>query len=203
MTYTLKHKSLCNYELDLFGEHKHVMYKYISSILPHSMFDNSTNKLIINSGLIYNLDDYMNIYGNLTLDNAIIMICHLNEQLLYLHKNNLGYYGFNLSDILVVDNDHFILCDTSRLSNVSNNILSINNALLSCTFSNPELKEITTLPSSIPFSSIYYNIGCLFLYTLVKINKSYIPPCFEGTKLEWFLKRCFRDNSKERMLLLI
>jgi hypothetical protein len=69
---------------------------------------------------------------------------------------------------------------------------------------NPEIGNITTLPSKIHYQSSYYSLAALIIYCLLNKDKveenleTILKPIFY-TKIYWFLKRCLH----KRILLLI
>jgi hypothetical protein len=74
----------------------------------------------------------------------------------------------------------------------------------------PELKEITSLPSTINAKTIYYSLGLfiidlLYSFFSIKERKSpnTIPPQIKYTKLYWFLYKATMPNPKDRHLLFI
>jgi serine/threonine protein kinase len=82
-------------------------------------------------------------------------------------------------------------------------------------FSNPEIMELTSLPSEINYKCSFYSLGVLVvLYLLnnfllvgneikrVDEIENILRPIY-NTKIYWFIKRCLEENIDKRVLLLI
>jgi serine/threonine protein kinase len=82
-------------------------------------------------------------------------------------------------------------------------------------FSSPELLELKTLPAKIDYRTSYYSLGALLTYFLLnkylflgneimreKVIEKWLQPIFY-TKVYWFLKRCLKEKSNERILFFI
>ena len=202
-SYILNHQGLCLYTLQLSGKHRNVLYKYLSTVINHTVMDSEDRHMSLTCGVVLTLRDYITIHHKLSIENTISMIDCLSDQLTYLKTHNLGYYGLNLDDILVIDDDKYIICDTSKLLNISNDKLQINCLIKPCGFSSREMEHVLELPAKVDYRCIFYSIGLLVLFSLLQKRNSNIPRCLEGTKFEWFLQRCFKENPCERQLLLI
>ena len=82
-------------------------------------------------------------------------------------------------------------------------------------FSNPEVYQLTRLPTIINYKCCYYSFGSLIVFCLLHIYllvgnefkttkeiDNIIYPLF-NTKMYWFIKRCLEDDINRRRLLLI
>jgi hypothetical protein len=150
---------------------------------------------------------------NLTNEDITKMIYDLSRQIAYLEKEMIAFYGYNLDDIIVINKNTYFIANTRYLSRIeADNNIYFNNPIEKPYFSNPELNQLTKLPSKIDYRSGYYSLGALILFCLTNIyifgevteEKEIISlESIKYTKAYWFLKRCFHDNCKERILLFI
>lgn len=150
--------------------------------------------------------------GKLTNQETIKMIHDLSKQIAYLETNLLAFIGYNLEDILVINDDTFLIANTKRLLKIdpSTNYIPIYSPIEKPYFSNPELNELTKLPARLDYRSSYYSLGALILFCstniyifaeLKEINEILFP--INYTKLYWFLRRCFHEPCNKRILLFI
>jgi len=151
--------------------------------------------------------------GKLTNQETIKMIHDLSKQIAYLESNLLAFYGYNLDDILVINDETFFIASMkciSKIESTSSKCIYFYNPIIKPYFSNPELDELTKLPAKIDYRSSYYSLGALILFCstniyiyseLKEIDVSLSPIYY--TKLYWFLKRTFHKNGKQRILLFI
>jgi hypothetical protein len=150
--------------------------------------------------------------GKLTNQLAIKMIHDLSKQIAYLETNLLAFYGYNLDDILIINDDTFFIATTKCMINIdaTNKCLYFYKPIIKSYFSSPELNELTKLPARLDYRSSYYSLGALILFCstniyifseLKEIDEILLP--INYTKLYWFLKRCFHEDSKQRILLFI
>jgi serine/threonine protein kinase len=125
-----------------------------------------------------------------------------------------GFYGFDINDILVID-DIFIFCSAEHLLPIVDDNIIFYSPIKTPYFSSPEILELTTLPSEINYKCSYYSLGALVVFCL--LNKYLLvgneiksleevevilSPLY-NTKIYWFIKRCLEENVDKRVLLLI
>lgn len=150
--------------------------------------------------------------GKLTNQLAIKMIHDLSKQIAYLETNLLAFYGYNLDDILIINDDTFFIATTKCMTKIdaTNKCLYFYKPIIKPYFSSPELNELTKLPARLDYRSCYYSLGALVLFCatniyifseLKEIDEILLP--INYTKLYWFLKRSFHEDSKQRILLFI
>ena len=142
------------------------------------------------------------------------MIDELTKQMLQLNKLSYGFYGIDISDIIVID-DVFIFCSCEHLSPIKENEIYFYAPINKPYFSNPEILKLTTLPGSINYKCSYYSLGTLVVFCLLKTyllvgneiksgeEIENIIGHLKNTKIYWFLKRCLDDKIDKRTLLLI
>ena len=148
------------------------------------------------------------------------MIKCLIKQLEYFYNNNLAFYGFDLDDIIVINDTHFLIVNNKYITTLNEERKIIFYSPFSKPyFSSPELMELKCLPAKVDYNTCYYSLGALIVYfrgiTLSSFNPSFNPfldldldlnldkESIFYTKLYWFLKRCLNDNPKKRTLLFL
>jgi hypothetical protein len=144
------------------------------------------------------------------------MIHDLGKQMAHLETKFFAFYGFNLDDILVINNSTFIIASIKNIIKIEpDKCIYFYSPIIKPYFSNPELIKLTNLPAKIDYRSGYYSLGALILFSLtniyifaeieIEIEKSIdniLEPIYY-TKIYWFLRRCFIKKSEERILLFI
>lgn len=214
--FTLKQLNNSTYSLKLTGENYKYVYKSILKIIKSSHYDYDTNSILITSEKITTLKKYILSLNDkkLSYSQCIQLISDLSKQLTYLHHLNYGFYGFDLNDILTIDN-HFFICNTQYLVPLTDNLILFDYPIKQPYFSSPEIIKLTTLPSEINFKCSFYSLGILVVFCLLnnyllvaneiktseEINKILSP--LKNTKMYWFIKRCLDDDINKRTLLLI
>ena len=148
------------------------------------------------------------------------LIKNLTNQLHYLSKEyNHTFYRINPKDIIVIDFSQFLYVSLDDLMPITTtnttNTITTNEIIFTVPFCkdyyiSPELKEITSLPSTINAKTIYYSLGLfiidlLYSFFSIKERKSpkTIPRQIKYTKLYWFLYKATMPNPKDRYLLFI
>lgn len=204
------------YSLKIKGNNYKIIYKSILKINNSIHFDYDTNTLLINCEKIMPLKKYLFSINNskLSYEQSIYLIDDITKQMTYLHSINYGFYGFDLNDILTIDN-HFIICSTQYLEHLIDDSFLFDIPIESPYFSSPEIIKLTTLPSEINYKCGYYSLGTLIIFCIMnkyllvaneiksteEINKIIMP--FKNTKIGWFIQRCLNNDINKRSLLLI
>lgn len=187
-----------------------------TNILSHTLFDDEDiTSIVFTAEIVQPLSTFLK-KGKLTNQETIKMIHDLSKQIAYLETKLLAFYGYNLDDILVINDDTFFIASTKCMANIESKdsngskCIYFYNPIEQPYFSNPELNELTKLPAKIDYRSSYYSLGALILFCstniyiyseLKEIDVSLSPIYY--TKLYWFLKRCFHKKSENRILLFI
>ena len=205
--YILKPINECTYNLKINGEYNIYLYKLIKKFIKTSNFDYETSSIYFCAENITPLKDLIK-NNSLSHNKCIKLIYDLTNQILYLKKLGYSFYGFDINDILVIDNI-FMCCSTQYVLPLVNELIVFNSPIKQSYFSNPELDNLTTLPSEISYKCCYYSLGTLVVYCLLNayINKieeieKVIEPLY-NTKIYWFIKRCLDPDINKRELLLI
>ena len=197
-----------SYKLTIQGNDKTILiYSSIlkTDILTNSFY-NSTDKSLYFTAEKVNFLKKNDLF--LSEAKCIRMIDTLTRQVKYLEKVRYAFYGHSIDDILVVNDHIFININANTLLPIKQDQISFLSPFIETQFMNPEIGNITTLPSKIHYQSSYYSLAALIIYCLLNKDKvetkvkenleNILKPIFY-TKIYWFLKRCLH----KRILLLI
>ena len=205
--YILKPINECTYNLKINGEYNIYLYKLIKKCIKTSNFDYETSSIYFCAENVTPLKDLIK-NNSLSHNKCIKLIYDLTNQILYLKKLGYSFYGFDINDILVVD-ELFMFCSAEYVVPLVNESIIFYSPIKQAYFSNPELYYLTSLPSEISYKCCYYSLGTLVIYCLLNayINRSeqiekVIEPLY-NTKIYWFIKRCLDSDINKRELLLI
>lgn len=204
------------YSLKINGDFDNQLYNTIQKLLQTSHFDRETNTIFFSAENVIPFKTYILNQKNTRLSHSqcIKLIDDLSKQILYLHKLGVGFYGFDISDILTIDNT-FVFCSTQYLLPLDNESIVFTSPINRPYFSNPELFKLTSLPSEISIKSCYYSLGLLVVFSLLNTyllvgnefkTDSEIDLILEplnNTKIYWFIKRCLDNDVNKRKLLLV
>lgn len=199
------------YSLKIHGEYALIINNMIKKYLNSSYYDTESSILFFSA-------ESVTLFKDINKINIYKMIDDLTKQIGYLHKLGYGMYGFDISDILIIDNC-FLFCSAEYVLP----LFKINNKdtiMFHCPikipyFSSPEILQLTTLPAEVNYKCIYYSLGtfivlCLLNKYLLVGNEiksteeiELILTPIKGTKLYWFIKRCINQDIFKRELLLI
>ena len=209
------------YSIKITGNNNHnnaiMLYTLLKIVIQNSFYDETTSVLFFNAENVQNLTTHLQTYNNkLPHNKCIILTDHLSKQMKYLKHMGYGHYGFDLDDIIVIDDNTYIIINTTYLLPLINNNFIFYGPFEMPFFSSPELYDIQTLPSEINYNTCYYSLGALLLHCLLRtsvmLNKNEFIGDIEldkilyplyNTKIYWFLKRCCKTISNKRILLLI
>ena len=201
----------CSYSLYIKGDYKEELFLSLPRI-PNMFYDDHENKIIFVAESVTKLLPCLT-EKTTTYLQALSMIKCLSKQMNNLKRmSNLIFYGFDLDDILVINEDTFFIASTRCMTKIDpkNKCIYFYKPIEIPYFSNPELNELTKLPAKIDYRSSYYSLGALILFCstniyifseLKEIDITLSPIYY--TKLYWFLKRCFLKDYKQRILLFI
>lgn len=205
----------CSYSLYIKGDYKEELFLSLPQ-LPNMFYDDQQNKIIFVAETVRQL--LPQDKNTITYLRAIKMIKCLSNQINNLKDNKLIFYGFDLDDILVINNETFIIVNTNHLlelDNERNNQIIFNCPFTLPYFSSPEIIAVKSLPTEIDYRASYYSLGALIIFCLtnkylfignevmreIDIEKV-LEPIFY-TKVYWFLKRCLKQKCEQRKILFI
>ena len=220
----MKHYELTNindytYQLTIYGNNDNIipLYKVIKKIIKSAHYDSESNSLFFSAENVLSFKEHLLLHNKTqrSYRTCIKMIDDLTRQMLNLKQLGYSFYGFDIQDVLTIDNN-FIFCSTEHVLP-----LTEEDTLLFYIpphrpyFTNPELNQLTSLPSEINYKCSYYSLGVLIVFYLlnnyllvaneIKTQEEVdivLKPIY-NTKVYWFIKRCLADNVDERVMLLI
>lgn len=187
-----------------------------TDILSLSFIDYETHTFFFHATRAEPLVSFLKKKKSLTYLECVHCIENISKQMIFLKENGYAFSGFDIEDILVVDEDIFMVVCGEYICSIGDfSSLYFYTPFKKPAFSNPELLEISSLPSSIHYRSSYYSLGTLIVFCFFNqyllVGNEYktleeieimLDPIFH-TKLYWFLKRCFHEHAKQRTLLFI
>jgi len=245
--YKLNQTNTFNFTLHIKGEYKYQIYQSIAKtkILEHIFYDDETDLIHLTMEKAHTLKTK----PNLSHDQCIKLIQNICQQMEFLEKQGLSFYGFNLDDILVINEFTYIVVNpqyllpiemdangkemiptngkemiptngkeiagASEIEYSNRNRIRIVSGENRPYFSNPEIIKLRTLPAIFPIQIVYYSLGTLIVFCLLKTyllvgneikseeDIEFILRPLHGTKIYWFLKRCLHKDPNKRLLLLI
>jgi hypothetical protein len=201
------------YDLQIKGNNKPVYLSLLKTKQLTNIFYNpDENTICFTAEKVETLETYLDSQPGLLSEALCIkMIDSLTQQIKCLEAHKYAYYGHNIEDILVIDNNIFININPNTLLPIQEgNIITFISPFEKPEFVSPLIKQITFLPTKVPFQEGYYSLATLVIYCILnviidpEINQeinnidSILKPIFY-TKTYWFLKRCLNQN----ILLLI
>jgi len=129
------------------------------------LHDVSYNKIVFKAESIQSLDLYIKTKF-LNDDYLQKFIYDLGSQILFLQENNIRISYFTLSDIVIINDTHFLFINPNKLFK-KNNIpfITKESNISSMDFIPPELLEKKNINiSSLPYSGAYYSLAKLILH---------------------------------------
>lgn len=189
-----------------------LLYAMIMSLKRHNapikISTKQKDKVSIETNMWEPLDKYINRTGFLEYHMAHRLAICLGNQLSALTELDYGLAFINLSDIVVIDSDWFILTNfTHVMPLVDGSMIKIVSPLPSSDFFDvlvaPELTSIKKLPIKVDQSCAFYNIGSLCLLAMglntTKPSMSTIYP----SPLYFLIERCLVKEPNDRVFLHI
>ena len=151
----------------------------------------------------------------LTEKQVLCMIQSLSYQIKWMEDQNLTFLGWNLEDIIVIDDFYFFIATNRFLRPLDskNGFIDLLTPAEKPYFSSPELHNVNKLPALIYYKSCYYSLGLLVVFCLLGeyLLKGNDVPSQEHienilkpirfSKLYWFLLRCFDNEAENRWLI--
>jgi len=202
------------FELFIEGEYAEQLYNCIQQILKSTHYEKDSNSLFFSAEHVDTLKKCL-YNKRLSHMQTIRMIDHLSKQINWLKTKNVGIYGFDLDDVLVINGCTFILCSSQYITQLINGKLIFMTPFELPYFSNPEISSIKVLPQKVDCKCVYYSLGCLTVFSLLKeyllVGRDFktakeidiVLQPLKNTKMYWFLLRCLESNVQKRTLLLI
>tara|TARA_Y100000591_G_C21751001_1_gene654745 strand:- start:151 stop:819 length:669 start_codon:yes stop_codon:yes gene_type:complete len=170
---------------------------------------NDDKKLTIKAASIKPLSVFLKEKKNrLSYDDAIEMLFDLGNQLQTLERFYMGIPFLDIKDIIVVDDKHYFYLNDSKLIDIKNNQLEIDEPYKKSMFFSPELENISSLPAQISYKSGIYSVASLVIFCLLNdnvtsTNKMTIMAPLNTSKLYWALLRMLEEDPEDRFYLII
>lgn len=171
-----------------------------TKLLPMAYYDIDNKHVVFSAETVVPLIDFLNQYTINDRYNLLVkMISDLSKQLFSMNSANIFLIGIELSDIIVIDSNIFVI-HNDKLTNKGNTLLVPFKKPL---FSSPKIKAINKLPSKIENKDAYYSLALLVIHFLYNVNVSSNNndtinynsiSSIKGTKMYYFLKRAI-DNG--------
>ena len=171
-----------------------------------------------NKTIIFNAKDVeqLNLSKVYDIKSIYKMIYQLGKQIDYLITHEkVCPFNFSHECVYIINNNYIYLPDPSELLTVDNNYIYITFPFTHIKgIKSPELTELKELPITINYKTIYYSLGCFFLFFLLKgkitieeitnnpkliLDKSYLF----GSKIYYFIDRCIEKNPIDRFLIYL
>lgn len=197
---------------------KEIYHSIMNTKLLLMPFINEKQELCFKSQHICGLEDWLQRHktnnNNDFREHILPMIASLSSQIQYLEKRGLSFLGFNLQDIIVVDDYSFFFANNKYLTFFAAKKIKVMVPIVKPMFSNPELISLVQLPATVSHDCCYYSLGAIVVFLLldvyllkgneIKTEKEieHILKPIVLTKMYWFLKRCFHKQG-QRILLYI
>lgn len=215
-------KKINNYSFNLFinNSESNIIYSSILLFMKHGYYIDNKSSIIINCENIKSFNNYLNENNDLlTYEQCLHIINTLSIQINYLLEHNFGFYTINLNDIIVINDNIFLIINCDKLLKIdihtNNKMLLVNkyiNIENNC-FNNPEILNISELPCKINYKCIYYSLGLLIIHCLFGINSHQLNynansvtdslEPIKNTKMYYFLERCLQINIDKRQLIFL
>ena len=202
------------YNLKINGDQNYLLYNVINKIVNTSHLDYDSNTIFFTAEKVISFTNYLSINKYISHLNCLKLIHDLSKQIIGINKLGYSFYGFDIEDIIVIDN-FFIICSTKYILPLNKNNIIFISPFEHPYFSNPELLDLNVLPYEISKKCCYYSLGALIVFSLLnkyllvgnelktsqEIDKILEP--LNNTKIYWFLKRCLDNDINNRKLLLV
>jgi hypothetical protein len=203
-----------SYSIQIHGNYRKPLYQSLIKHIHCSFYDEETETICFTAEKIETLKETL-LKTKMSLKNCIQMIDQLTKQILYLQTIGYGFYGFDIDDIIIINESIFIFSSSTYLMPLQDNTILFYSPINRPYFVDPMLFELTTLPAKLDYKCVYYSLGVLIVFCLLntyllvgnetksdqEVDKILSP--LKNTKIYWFLKRCFASELNKRTLLLI
>ena len=153
------------------------------------------------------LKEHMNqtIFNNVTTNN---LLRSLYQQLDFFRERNYSISFMDVSDIMVLNNDKFLFCNTDKLLEIKNGKILITQIYdKSNIFLPPEFITNDTIPFSIDYSSFYYSLGIMVLHCLQQKDKKLysfeeILDYYKEYNFYFTISQCLNINPSKRKFII-
>jgi hypothetical protein len=215
--YTIQKLGDYSYSIQIHHPYNKPLYRSLTKYIKSSYYDDESDALLFTAEKVETLKEYILQQPKLrmSLGQIILMIDQLTKQIHYLQTLEYGFYGFDIDDIIVINDNAFVFSSSGYLMPLIENTIIFYSPINKPYFFDPELLQLTTLPAKLNYKCVYYSLGVLVLFCLLntyllvgneaksqkQMDQILLP--LRNTKIYWFLKRCFDSDLDKRILLLI
>jgi len=187
-----------------------------NTILSLAFIDQETNELCFHAKSVCSLNVLLKKQKyKLTEKQVLCLIQSLSYQIKWFEEKNLTFLGWNVEDIIVIDDFYFFIGTNKFLQpfHADMGVIQLFVPYEKPYFSSPEIININKLPSSIHYKSCYYSVGLLIVFCLLgeyllkgndipsKEHIELVLKPIHLSKLYWFLLRCLHAEPDKRILL--
>ena len=176
---------------------------YLENFLSNSglIISNESNNVVFKAVSLTVLNEF--------LDFSLVenFIYDLGSQILSLKEEGHGVLYIGLSDIVIINSNHFLFINPTVIFplSLSNNMKisekiddEVLGVLKNKIFMASEITSIDSYPSDIYYTSAFYSFATLVLYIFnVKLDSLYY------NKVYFFLKRCLEQNPHNRSFVYL
>lgn len=178
-----------------------VFLSSIQQVVANSLKNEKETKLMFHASKVLTLADVLK-NQSLTYEECIIMVGCLSAQLMYLNERNITIMGFDLDDILVLNNlTTFFIASPQHLKNVFNKKIEFDLPFYKPMFVSPLLEAVESIPSCVPCFIDRCSLAMIIIHAFGICDLDLNLDSIINTKLYWFLKRCL-NHYDGRMILI-
>lgn len=167
---------------------------------------------------VYNLKHYMTNRENkkgIEYMNVLKFLENIGSQLLFFNSLDKSVVFYSLEDIIVIDDEYFIFINTDKLFSINKETKNIIIDIpLEIKYQNSfiplDIKDISVIPFELFYTSGFSSLAmlCIYLFLAIKIEGSEedferVSNPFIYTQLYFCLKRCIKNNPKDRVLCYV
>ena len=162
----------------------------------------------IKAGRVQTLEQFLsNSHHVMDYNIATKFTLDLVRQILYLEENGMTYSYLAPQDIIVIDNDVFLILSQSNIYEIESSKIKIDRPYDISEFMAPKIKKNKVLPLKVYFTEVYYSVGLLLVYCLFNSTisgetnlRSALGPIY-ATRLYWFIDKCLIKDPHKRKLM--
>lgn len=192
----------------LLTKSKYQEFSDILELLEVDKEDVSDDNIKIKAKSIKTLKSYLSENHNVVDYNMAVKITlDIVRQILYLEELDLTYSFITINDIIVIDDNKFLILNQNNIYKINKNYLEINKPYDKSSFMSLKLKENTELPFKVYFTEVYYSVGSILVYCLFnkEINEELdlriVLRSIFSTRLYWFIVKCLIKDPLKRKLI--
>ena len=153
------------------------------------------------------LKEYINQvnFNNVTTNN---LLRSLYQQFEFLKERNYSISFMDVSDIMVINKDKFLFCNSEKLLDIKNGKILITQIYDKTNiFIPPEFITNDTIPFSTDYSSFYYSLGIIVLHSLQQTDKNSLSfeeilEHYKDYNFYFTISQCLNINPSKRNFII-